>query len=237
VMMQIAFPVYSRLSSREEMRVLHERAARVHAAVIFPLLASLVVLAPVVVPFVFGPAWKPAVLPAQVLSGAGMVAAVLTGYPQVMLAVGRPRTLLKFNLAVLATYATAVWIAVGHGLIAVSIAVVVVYMLVLLAAYRFLLGPQLGITVRRLIPGLGPAVTGCAALLAVCMPLRVLLEPLLPRILTIGIVGSVGLLVYAMVLRTAFRSTWNDLLTLVVKVVPQLGGRGRNLRPASATVS
>ena len=241
VMMQIAFPVYSRLSDRGEMRRLHERAARIHAAVIFPLLASLIGLAPLVVPFVFGAVWKPAVLPAQLLSGAGMMAALLTGYPQVMLAVGRPRVLLKFNLAALALYAAAVAVTVGHGLIAVSIAVTAVYVVIFFAVYAFLLGPQLGITIGRLIPGLGPAVTGCLALLAVCVPLRIVLEHRLPVALTIAVVGVVGLGVYALVLRVAFASTWNDLMTLVVRVAPPLGrrrgGEGGEARPVSATAA
>jgi O-antigen/teichoic acid export membrane protein len=225
VMIQLAFPVYSRMPGREQMRALHERAARVHAAVIFPLLAALVALAPVLIPFVFGRNWAPAVVPAQILSVAGMVAAVLTGYPQVMLAVGRPRVLLQFNLLVLVTYGTAVWLAAGHGLVVVSVAVVAVYGLILLGAYHFLLRPELGITIASLVPGLGPAVCGSAALVAVSIPLRVLLESRLAPVLTIVVVGLVGLAVYALVVRVAFRSTWNDLRALAVRVVPKLARR------------
>ncbi len=54
VMVQVAYPVYSRTTDRAKLRAVHERAARVHAAIIFPLLASLMVLAPVLVPFLFG---------------------------------------------------------------------------------------------------------------------------------------------------------------------------------------
>jgi O-antigen/teichoic acid export membrane protein len=230
VMMQLAFPVYSRLPDRDQMRAMHERAARLHAALIFPLLASLVALAPVLIPFVFGSRWAPAVLPSQLLAVAGMIAAVLTGYPQVMLAVGRPRVLLQFNLVMLATYATAVALAADHGLVVVSTAVVSVYVLILLGAYRFLLGPQLGITIASLVPGLGPAVAGSAALLAVTMPLRMLLSSQLARPVTIGVVGLVGLVVYASVLRLAFRATWDDVLTLVARVVPVL----RRLQPRPA---
>jgi O-antigen/teichoic acid export membrane protein len=180
VMIQLAFPVYSRLPNREQMRVMHERAARVHAAVIFPLLASLVAFAPLLIPFVFGAVWRPAVVPAQVLAVAGMTAAILTGYPQVMLAVGRPKVLLKFNTITLVIYAGAVLVAVSHGIVAVSVAVVVVSVGILVAAYRFLLGPELGIKLSDLIPDLGPAVTGCLALLAVTVPLRMALEHVLP---------------------------------------------------------
>jgi O-antigen/teichoic acid export membrane protein len=222
VMMQLAFPVYSRTESRAEMRALHERASRVHAAVIFPLLASLIVLGPLLIPFVLGPAWTPAVRPAQILAVAGMAAAVLTGYPQVMLAVGRPRTLLHFNVVMLAVYAAAIALAAQHGLVAVSLAVVVVYMGILAGVYRFLLQRHLGISIMRLIPELGPAVAGCLALAAVGEPLRHLLEPRMSPFLVLAITGGAGILAYCLALRLVSKATWDDLCILSARVFAPL---------------
>jgi lipopolysaccharide exporter len=236
VMMQLAFPVYSRTESREELRALHQRATRVHAAVIFPLLASLIVLAPVLIPFVFGPAWAPSVRPAQILAVAGMIAAILTGYPQMMLAVGKPQALLRFNLGMLALYATVIALTVNHGLIVVSVAVAVAYFLILLGVYRFLLQRHVGISITRLIPELGPAVGACLALGAVTEPLRLLLAPILPAFLQITIVGSVGIVVYALALRLVSRAAWEDLALLIVRVLPPLGRIGRAGRGTAATV-
>jgi len=220
VMMQLAFPVYSRTESHAELRALHERAARVHAAVIFPLLASLVVLGPVLIPFLLGGEWIPAVRPAQILALAGMVAAVLTGYPQVMLAVGRPKTLLNFNVAMLCGYAAIIALVAQQGLIAVAVAVVVGYMLILLGVYRFLLQRHVGISVRRLLPELGPAIAGCLALAAVAEPARRLLDPLLGAAPTITIAGSAGIIVYCLTLRFVSREAWNDLCGLAARVLP-----------------
>jgi PST family polysaccharide transporter len=222
IMMQLAFPVYSRTRDHAELRRMHERAARVHAVVIFPLLTSLIVLAPLLIPLVFGPAWTGAILPTEILAVAGMCAAVLTGYPQVMLAVGKPRPLLYFNLGVLATYATGIFLASGHGLVVVAVTVVILYSLILLGAYRLLLQRYVGITVRRLIPELGPAVAGCLALAAITEPLRRVAESALPRVVVIGGVGAIGLIVYAVVLRLAFPAAWTDVRLLAVRVAPQL---------------
>jgi O-antigen/teichoic acid export membrane protein len=224
VMVQVAYPVYSRTSDTAELRAMHERAARVHAAIIFPMLASLIVLAPVLVPFLFGSAWEPSVGPTQILAIAGMIAAVLTGYSQVMLAIGRPRPLLLFNVGRLVVYGGAVLLASRHGLMVVAGAVVVAYALILVGAYRMLLHRHVGITIGRLIPELGPAICGCLALVAVTLPLLDLLEGSLPRVLLIAIVGTTGLGVYALVLRTAFVAAWTDVRTLVVRV---LGPRAR----------
>jgi O-antigen/teichoic acid export membrane protein len=225
VMMQVAFPVYSRTESRAELRALHERAARVHAAVIFPLLASLIVLGPVLIPFVLGGEWIPAVRPAQILALAGMVAAVLTGYPQVMLAVGRPKSLLKFNLAMLIVYAGVIALVAHQGLITIAIAVVVCYLLILIGVYRFMLQREIGISISRLVPELGPAIVGCLALAAVGEPLRRVLYPAVGAAPTIAIAGTVGLIAYCLTLRTVSRPAWNDLCGLAARVLPIPGSR------------
>ena len=101
-MLRLAFPVYARTKGPEELRHIHERATRLHATLLVPLLA---------LPDRHRPgAGAVAVRPGlgrrrrarcQLLAVAGMIAAVLTGYPQVMLAVGRPRALLRFNVVLL----------------------------------------------------------------------------------------------------------------------------------------
>jgi hypothetical protein len=136
--------------------------------------------------------------------------------------VAKPRPLLWFNLGVLVTYAGAITLASGHGLIVVAVAVVTVYSLILLGAYRLLLSRYVGISIRRLIPELGPAVTGCLALAAVTEPLRRLTQPLLPHVIVIIVVGSLGLAVYTIVLRAIFPAAWEDTRLLAVRVAPQL---------------
>jgi lipopolysaccharide exporter len=222
VMMEMAFPVYSRLESRDEMRRLHERAARIHAVAIFPLLALLAVLAPIAIPFVFGSQWRPAVKPTEIMAVAGMFAAILVGYSQVMQAVGRTRALMRFNVIMLLTYAGTIFLASTHGLVVVAIAVAAFYAAVLAAAYQFLLKPSIGLSISRLIPELGPAVIGCAALVAVCDPLRVILAPQLPAPVTLSLIGVIGLVIYGSVLRVLFRQAWRDFADLVVRVVPRI---------------
>ena len=75
IMVRLAFPVYSRTNDLDELRGFHERATRIHAAVLLPLLALLAVTAPDLVPWLFGERWAPAVEPVQILCAAGMIAA------------------------------------------------------------------------------------------------------------------------------------------------------------------
>jgi hypothetical protein len=169
--------------------------------------------------------------PAQILAVAGMIAAVLTGYAQVMLAVGRPRALLRFNLGMLAVYATAVALAASHGLIVVSVVVSVAYLGILAGVYRFLLQRYVGISIARLVPELGPAIAGCLALAAVTEPLLHVTDPVLGHLPTLAIVGTVGIAVYAVALRAVSRPAWSDLRLLFARVLPPLRLPGRP-RPA-----
>jgi hypothetical protein len=80
-----------------------------------------------------------------------------------------------------------------------------------------------------LIPELGPAVVGCLALAAVTEPLRHFTQGVLPHIVVIGVVGTIGLAVYALVVRTIFPAAWSDVRLLVLRVAPQLSGIGARL--------
>ncbi|MCW3015527.1 MAG: oligosaccharide flippase family protein [Solirubrobacterales bacterium] len=238
VMMQLAFPVYSRTTDAAQLRAMHERATRVHAVVVFPLLAMLAVSAPVLVPTVFGPAWTPAVGPAQILCLAGMIAAILTGYPQVMLAIGRPRALLTFNATVVVLYAILVTVSISSGLIVLSFAVVGAYVCVLFGAYLVLLGPHAGMTLRGLAREIAPAVAGCVALVVVCAPLSHLLQRAgAPALVTLAMLGTSGACAYIATVRALFRPVYLDVLGLAAHVLPQrLVSRPRPLRRVGRAV-
>jgi O-antigen/teichoic acid export membrane protein len=211
--------VYSRTRDLDQLRHMHERATRVHAAVVVPILAIGIVVQPVLVPWMFGGAWRPAVLPGQILCVAGMVAAVLTGFAQVMLAAGRPQALLRFNVAVLTIYGAAVWFTAKHGIVTVAIAVVGVYLLQLVGVYAILFRRVLGIPVGRMVSDLAPAVVGSVGILAIGFPLAEILESA-PAPVVITLVGLVGLVIHVTVLRSFFPAVWNDLSGLVRRLVP-----------------
>ncbi len=221
VMMRLAFPLYSRTRDLNEMKRLHERATRVHGAVVVPLLAILIVTAPELVPLVFGDAWRAAVEPTQILAVAGMIAAILTGYPQLMLAAGRPRPLMIFNCCVLLVYGLAVFATADLGLATVAVAVVVVHVAMLAAVYLILFRRVLGMPIGRLVGDLAPAVVGSAAIIAVGLPLAALLRELdFPAPLLIVVAGGTGLLVQALTLRAGFPAVWADISSLIRRVLP-----------------
>lgn len=219
IMTQLAFPVYARTTSREHLRAFHERVARLHALIIFPFLATVAALAPILVPLVFGNEWLGAVPATQILAVGGCVAGVLTGYPQIMLAIGKPRPLMFFNVAMVLVYGAAVFAASRHGLVVVACAVSGVYLLILLSVYQFLLKRYVGLSVSRLLPELGPAVAGSAVLVIIEIALRTLLAGM-PNILVALIAGSAGVTAYAVGISLFFPAAWRDLLTMAIRVFP-----------------
>jgi len=236
IMMRLAFPVYSRTKDLDELRGLHERATRVHAAVVVPILAVGIVVIPTLVPWMFGPEWGATVRPAQILCVAGMVAAVLTGFAQVLLAAGRPKALFRFNVCVLLVYGGAVWFTALHGIQTVAIAVVAVYLGMLAAVYGILFRRVVGIPVRRMVGDLAPAVAGSVAVLAVGFPLMSLLRDLsAPAPIAIAFVAGAGLVAHVAILRTLFASVWTDLSGFLHRLVPaRLHPRRWRAEPATS---
>jgi O-antigen/teichoic acid export membrane protein len=221
IMIRLAFPVYSRTSDLGQLRRFHERATRIHAAVLLPLLTLLIVVAPDLVPWLFGERWAPAAGPVQILCVAGMIAAVLTGYPQIMLAAGKPRALLAFNLALLGLYLLVSWVVAPYGITALALGVVGVHLVLLLAVYGVLFRRVLEIPVRRLVTDLLPAVACSLLLLGVAFPAAELargLEAPIPIFLLA--VGAVGGAVYLAALRSLFPLVWDDVAQLTRRVLP-----------------
>jgi hypothetical protein len=105
------------------------------------------------------------------------------------------------------------------------------YFAILVGAYQLLLGPNLGLSLKSLLFELLPAVTGCLALLAVTVPLRIWLAPQLPSVVTIFLVGGIGLGVYAIVLRLAFTDAWMDMSSLIVRAIPARARRRQRPDP------
>lgn len=215
IMLRIALPVYSRATSLQDMRALRRRITRAHATVILPLQATLIAVAPVLVPWLFGPRWEPAVVPTQILAVAGMFLALLTGVGPLVTAVGRPRALLAFNAASLAAYAGAVYVAAPYGLTAVCATAVLVYAGQLACAQVLLLRRLVGIPVREFGSDAGPGGVSSLALLGVTLGFMQVAETAgLPAAVTLALAAPVAAGTYLLTLRALFPPAWGDLALL-----------------------
>jgi lipopolysaccharide exporter len=219
IMLQLAFPVYSRLQDLDAIKRMRARIVRVHAAALFPLLALLAAVAPVLIPFIYGDRWTAAVLPTQLLCIAGLAAVVGTGGGPLMLAVGKPRLLLVINALTMTVFAAVIYLVAPLGVIDVCLAVVA-YQVTTVASVQILIERVLGIGLRALAIDIVPALVGAIVIFVGGLPLTTLLTDVgMPPVVVLGIVGLAACVAYVGILRTFFRPAWDDLLLVVRTVV------------------
>ncbi|MGH2968548.1 MAG: oligosaccharide flippase family protein, partial [Solirubrobacteraceae bacterium] len=224
ILLRLALPLYSRSESLEHQLALRHRIVRLQTLTIFPLLAALILLAPLLVPAVFGTAWEPAVLPAQILAVAGMIAAAQTGIGPLMTATGHPKALLRWNLGNMVCFAAAVYLLAPLGLTGLCIGVVAFRLLRFLAAYRLLLHGVLDLRLRSAWTDCAPALTATAATVASGLALTAIASDALPGWLEGAALALLVPAVYVPVLGLLFPTALADLR----------GVLGRLVRPGSS---
>ena len=221
VMTQIAFPVLSRTAGADELFALRRRMVQLLTVVLFPLLATLVLVAPVAVPWLFGPAWEPAVLPTQILAGAGAATIVIDAVGSALMAEGRARALLGYGVAHFVVYAGAVFVASSRGLTAVAVTAVGVHVAFLVVAYAVLLHDRAESALSFLWADVAPACVSCLGLLVLAGPAEGLLRgSAVPTVLHLALVGIAAAVGYLLALRLWFPASCADLVTLVRRLLP-----------------
>jgi O-antigen/teichoic acid export membrane protein len=221
VMTQVTFPMLSRTAGAKEMFELRGRVVRLLTVTIFPLLVMLILLAPVLVPWLFGSAWEAAVLPTQILAGAGAASVVIDVVGSVLMAEGRTKALLGYGVAHFVVYIGAVIVVAPLGLVAVSATAVVVHTLFLFVAYELLLRTHTETALRLLWEDVSAASVACLALLvaagSVDWALQSTSVAALPEM---AIVAASGGIAYLTALRFWFPAASRDLATLFARTLP-----------------
>jgi lipopolysaccharide exporter len=216
---RVAKPVLTRAERMEDLREIRTRLLRVNTTLIFPLLALLVVLAPDVVPWIFGPEWRGAVEPAQVLALAGVWTILLAGIDAPLMAVGRPGALAIFNFVMMVGAGVTAWFTAPMGITAVAVGIAACQLVLLLAGQFFLLRRLIGVPMRESFGDSAAALACSGVLVLATLPVAdVLRQSLGPLPLSL-LIGSLGLAVYTVCLRIVSPAAWGDLRTLFVRVL------------------
>jgi O-antigen/teichoic acid export membrane protein len=238
VMTQVGFPVLARTDSRAEMARMYRQMVRLLTIVLFPLLALLAITAPVLVPFLFGARWTPAVVPVQILALGGASILVINAVGTVLMATGRARALLGYGVAHFITYGLTVLLVVRLGIVAVAIDAAVVHTLFLLVAYMLMLSGSNERPLARLWADIAPAAISCLALAAVVWPVSLALTALaLPPLPWLVATGLAAVAPYLLTLRVGFPATWHSQGAIIQRILPgQLRFSGAKRRLAAARV-
>lgn len=231
VMLSVALPVYSRAANPDEMRRLRLRVMAVQAAVLFPVLATIMVTAPVLVPWLFGPTWEPSVVPTQFLAGAGMVAALVTGTWAYITALGKPHHLPAINLMAIVGLGATAYFSAPLGLVGVSACMLGYYLAFLCVNHFWLLHRVGGIELGDLFRDAIPPFVSCIPLAAAGLLTMYGMEATDAASVTVlAVTVPVGLAAYAVTLRLAYPRTWDSLLDVTQRLLPRRSSRRHDPR-------
>lgn len=237
VMGQVGFPVLARTSSDAELALLHHKMVRLLTIVLFPLLVLLAIGAPVLVPFLFGSRWAPAVAPMQILALGGASTLVINAAGTVLMATGRARAMLGYGIAHFIAYGLTVLLVVRLGIVAVAIDAAVVHTLFLIVAYILMLRGSAERPLRRLWDDVAPAFASCLGLTAVALPASLALTAAhVPTIVWLVGLGLVAVPSYLLTLRVCFPEAWRGQRASLARILPghqRLRGATRRLAAAA----
>jgi lipopolysaccharide exporter len=233
VMTTVGFPMLSRTQSPSEMAELRGQMVRLLTLVLFPLLVLLAIVAPVLVPWLFGRVWAPAIVPTQILAVGGAATLVIDTTGATLMASGRPTALLGYGCAHFATYAFAVFVTSPLGLTAVALSAAVVHTTFLVVAYALMLRGSLVLALRTLWKDLAPAIVSCSAVVALALPTSLVLSAVrAPTIPYLAGVFAAAATAYLLALRAWFPASLRSLRNFVTRLLPQRPLRGVTQRPA-----
>jgi lipopolysaccharide exporter len=222
VMTQVGFPVLSRTRDAADLTGLYRQMVRLLTIVLFPMLALLTIVAPVLVPFLFGPRWSAAIVPVQILAAGGASTLVIDAVGTVLMATGRARALLGYGIAHFLTYGIAVFLVVPLGIVAVAIVAAVVHTLFLYVAYALMLRGSSEPVLRRLWDDVAPATVSCVGLVAIALPANLGLSAMhLPAVVQLAVAGLIAVPPYLLTLRICFPATSRSLRTTIEQVLPE----------------
>jgi len=233
ITIRLAFPLFSRSENVDEMRHLRSRILEVQSIVIFPLLATLIVIAPELVPLVYGRVWEDAAFPVQVLAVAGMATIAASTAGPLAFAAGKIRPLFYFNLVQLAGFVTVVVWSSSNGLRAVAIAIAAYQIVIVAAQFVYIESREVGVPLRETWQALVPASVASGAGLAVAYPVVRLLSSEVGDIALVLAGGAFSVGLYALLLRVLFPSSWFAVSRLLVALARPRAGRAGAEMPAA----
>ena len=218
----VAFPAFSRIQNEpERMRRAFYNVTQYTSLFAFPVFIGLAVLAPELVPVVFGEKWAPSIPVMQVLSLIGILQSVLFFNGSVIKASGKPSWQLGIMLLNAVCSVIGFLLAVKWGIVAVAASFVIV---------GYLLAPISYLAVRRLIQidfrtylwQFVPSLSASLMMVVVIMGLKYLFrDQSLNVYLELSIYLLSGVLTYMLVIGLTARWLYQELLDIVSLVFPK----------------
>jgi PST family polysaccharide transporter len=222
---EVLYPVFSRL--QDDLARLASawlRAVRILAAVAVPSMLGLIVVAPDIVPLVFGRRWSDAVPVVQVLAWVGILLALQGLNSVVLQAIGRTRLLVRYAAAACALGAVSFVVGLPWGIVGVASSFAVASTVTHLA-YMALTARAVGTTFTAYLSAVGGVLQASVLAAALAGAVRALLAGA-------GVPVGARLAAAALVGLAAFAAACAWRAPAVGRELAQLRRRARAAEPA-----
>jgi len=218
----VAFPAFSRLQHEpERMRRAFYKVTQYTSLISFPIFIGLAVLAPEVIPTVFGAKWVPSIPVMQVLSMIGILQSVLFFNGSVLRASGKP----NWEFAIMCLNALfsilGFLVAVRWGIVAVAASFVITGYLLAPVSY-IAVRKQIQIDFRTYLWQYVPPLTAALGMVTVIIGLRYLLKDQpWNAYLELVIYVLAGGFTYLVIIGLTARKLYQQILELVNSILPK----------------
>jgi O-antigen/teichoic acid export membrane protein len=194
---EVLFPALSRMQDdRDRMLDIWVRATRVTGALSIPALAGLAIVAPDFVHVVLGEKWRAAAPVLQILAWVGLLQSLQTLNSNILTALDRTSTLLRYAIVFLAAHLVAFGVGIHWGVLGVATSYAVSTTLVE-PLYAWLTARALGASPFAVARGLAGVVQASAAMVACVLPARLLhLDAGVGPTARLALLVTLGLAVY-----------------------------------------
>ena len=192
---QVFFPAFSRINDdSERMADMWLRATRLVGAISIPALVGLCIVAPDFVQVVLGPDWSAAVPVIQILAWVGLIQSLQTLSGEVLLALNRSGTLLRFTMLWFVGSVGALVLGLRWGIVGVA-ACYLALTLMIEPLLTYLTTRALGISFWRFPGSLSGVAQAAAIMAAIMLPARAALNssdvPTAARLVLLVVLGAV----------------------------------------------
>ncbi len=167
IVTSVAFPVFAlKQNDDRALRAGYLDMSRGVALISFPALTGITLVAPQLVPTLYGPGWEPSIPLLQALCVLGLLKSLGNPSGSILLAKGRADIGFTFNVVTLAINAVCFWLAVRHGVLALAYTFSGLTFVYFIALQGGVINRLIGLTWLAYLKALWPALLANGAMAA-----------------------------------------------------------------------
>ncbi|MBN1268843.1 MAG: MOP flippase family protein [Kiritimatiellae bacterium] len=212
----VAFPAFARIQHDDaRLRRGYARILEYLSTASFPLMGGLLVVAPLLVPVLYGPQWLPAVPVVQVLCLLGALKSLGNPIGSLLLAKGRADLGFYLNLIAVVGYAVSNMIGVRWGILGVAASSLIFLCVVMQPLSVSLCWHIVRMTVGEWLGAIRRAALAALIMILVIVPLRFVLPPGMGLVFQLALLVLVGASVYSALIWRFDRALLNEAWALL----------------------